>query len=506
VTVHLPVVQKVTENSPLDARAALQPLIIVFCVGFNLILVQWMLVRELTTLLLGTELVTLLVSVSYFFGLSLGYSLAGRVKRRWLHRLAVLTLLLHLALPIWFRMLVAVLTEASLYRVSFILLPLLVPFAVTTFYAIFLPAFADSQQASLRSLYGTELLGSGLGVLSLLALGSAGIVPVLVAYGIALLVILRCLGVGARTIFACAVAGAAWLLIFPSLNAWSNARWYSAVHSLPTDTITLYTGYSAYQKVDVLEVSDGRRLLYLDGLQHYGDDEGGRLNVILGWIPASLVRPQQALVIGAGSMEMERWISEYAGHVRTVEIDPMVVDVSLRYFDHVNWMSRLSNRSVVIDDAKHYLANADERYELVSTDTPAAYSLQTATLYSVPFYEAVAARLNRQGVLAANLTSTFVPSNPVSRRVAASLLAVFDQVMVVTPASADWSFAYASDSLPFDRNQLATALRESGEMEFLIYDTPAVRAIVGDARPITLDTLDIALYVSGERIAQRLQR
>src|SRR5215813_15300229 len=46
-------------------RAGKTALPIVFCGGANLILIQWVLVREMTTLLLGTELVVLLVSLSY---------------------------------------------------------------------------------------------------------------------------------------------------------------------------------------------------------------------------------------------------------------------------------------------------------------------------------------------------------------------------------------------------------------------------------------------------------
>src|SRR5215213_933300 len=87
-------------------QAGLLP-IIAYCAGINLILVQWILVRELTALLLGTELVVLLVSVAFFAGLSVGYRLSSRIKREWLTPLALVTLILHLTLPIWFRLLVS---------------------------------------------------------------------------------------------------------------------------------------------------------------------------------------------------------------------------------------------------------------------------------------------------------------------------------------------------------------------------------------------------------------
>jgi spermidine synthase len=223
----------------------------------------------------------------------------------------------------------------------------------------------------------------------------------------------------------------------------------------------------------------------------------------MGQIPAQLVQPDNALVIGAGSMEMEAMIPDNAGMVTTVEIDPLVVDVSLRYFDAFNRMSVLRNRRIVIDDAKYFISNTSERYDLVAMDIPAAYALQTASLYSASFYQAIGDRLTENGVLVANLTSTFEPDDLVSRRITASLLANFDQVVVYTPRSAGWSFALAADRLSVTHDDLAAALRASGEAQYVIFETPAVRAIVANAPPITLDSMDIVLQTSADWISDR---
>ncbi len=266
----------------------------------------------------------------------------------------------------------------------------------------------------------------------------------------------------------------------------------------------MFSGYSAYQKVDILEAPDGKRYLYLDGLQHFGSADGSRLNVLMGQVPASLIQPRSALVFGAGSMEMAKFIAESAGNVTTVEIDPMVVDASLRFLTQYNLMDRLANRTIVIDDAKNFIANTDQHFDLIATDLPAAYAMQTATLYSVPFYRTIAEHLNAKGLLVANLTSTFGPQSLVSRRITASLLEVYDQVIVVTSPSAGWSFAYASNELPFDATLLEAALHKHGETQFIIYDTPAVRFIVDNAKPITLDTMDIVLQISTDWIKNHL--
>jgi hypothetical protein len=66
-------------------------------------------------------------------------------------------------------------------------------------------------------------------------------------------------------------------------------------------------------------------------------------------------------------------------------------------------------------------------------------------------------------------------------------------VIVVTPASVGWSFAFVSNDLPFDRQTLEVALQAHGEVQFTVMDTVAVRAVVEDAHPITLDSMDFVL-------------
>jgi spermidine synthase len=203
-------------------------------------------------------------------------------------------------------------------------------------------------------------------------------------------------------------------------------------------------------------------------------------------------------------MQTEQLIASRGGHVTTIELDPMVADVGEHLFYQYNQMDTLTNRSVVVDDAKHFLANTDARYDLVIADTPAALSIQPATLYSVPFYQSIHDHLTPQGIFVGNMTSPFVPGDDISRRVAASALQVFKEVMVITPASVGWSFIIAADKLPFTREKLVAALRQSGEVQFSTFDTTAVRAIVGDAAPITLDSMDFVLQTSLEWIDERL--
>src|SRR5258708_6382833 len=107
--------------------------------GCNLVLIQWIRVRELPALLMGSELVALFVPGSAFFVYSIGYWLSNRLSDRLLRIAAAITLPLHLALPILYRLIIGSLGQLAIYRVGFVLLPAIRPFGVTPFYGLFLP-------------------------------------------------------------------------------------------------------------------------------------------------------------------------------------------------------------------------------------------------------------------------------------------------------------------------------------------------------------------------------
>lgn len=96
--------------------------------------------------------------------------------------------------------------------------------------------------------------------------------------------------------------------------------------------------------------------MYLDGLSHFNGAFGHRLNVIVGQVPASLINPQNALVIGAGVMKTEQLLAVDGTYVTTVE-SVKAANVGARFFYQYNQMDELTNREVVVDDAKHYIAN-----------------------------------------------------------------------------------------------------------------------------------------------------
>jgi len=495
----------VVTDTSLIRRYPLFSGLIAFGAGVNFVLIGWVALRELTGIQLGSEAAGLLIAAAYLIGFPVGARLAPKLPQSWFIPLGAVIFALHLALPAWFRVLFAFFFDLAGYAPALVRIAILSTAVISASYGVFLPRFAHHGHGSLSRLHALQLAGSVGGIALLLILGRPGILTAYPPYAAALLVILFVLGLSWRWTAAFAAGGIFWLLVFPLIHHQSNSVLFETLHRFPVGTVTLYSTYSPYQKIDVLQSPDGTRHLLLNGVSHFASDAGSRLSVALGAVPAALLEPENVLVIGAGSMQMERMIAPHAGYVTTIEVDPLVVEAGMDYFDDYNLMSSLDNRRILIDDAAHFLANTSEQFHLISVDIPPSFTAQTAALYSVPMIQSAADRLAPGGVLAVNLIDTFSQEADASRRIAASLLTVFDEVMVVTPASAGWSFAYAAATLPFSRDELSAALREQGESAFIIFDTSAVQAIVGDALPITRSSPSVAHKSSPNHSAGTLE-
>lgn len=94
-----------------------------------------------------------------------------------------------------------------------------------------------------------------------------------------------------------------------------------------------------------------------------------------------------------------------------------------------------------------------------------------------PFYRTVTERYAGQGVIILGINEVMEPNNPEASSIAASLLTLFDDVLIVTLPTTQSSIAFASHSLPFDQHVLAEIVQQSGEDAFSILTISDVRAI-----------------------------
>jgi hypothetical protein len=96
---------------------------------------------------------------------------------------------------------------------------------------------------------------------------------------------------------------------------------------------------------------------------------------------------------------------------------------------------------------------------------------------TLPFYQTITDRYGSQGIVILGLNEVLEPANANAPQIATSLLTLFNDVMVVTLPAAQTSIAFASQTLPFDPNELTEIVRQSGEDEFTVLDVSEVKAI-----------------------------
>jgi hypothetical protein len=97
-------------------------------------------------------------------------------------------------------------------------------------------------------------------------------------------------------------------------------------------------------------------------------------------------------------------------------------------------------------------------------------------------YQAIIDQFKGDGLVISQVGGVFGGDNLTARQAASSLLTTFANVMVVSFPASDSTMVVAGNALPFDRNKLTEFLRMNGETQFIVFDTPAVRQIVGNVQ------------------------
>jgi spermidine synthase len=165
-----------------------------------------------------------------------------------------------------------------------------------------------------------------------------------------------------------------------------------------------YSGQTAYQKVEVLDSELFGRSLILDGkTQSTERDEHIYHETLVH--PAMLCNPEpkQAFIGGGGEGGTLR---EVLGHrsvkrVTMVDLDPEVVTLCRKYLpNHHKGSFDDPRTSLIHQDARSYLQNTSDYYDVIILDLVDPLEGGTAALlYTQEFYAIAKARLNPGGVL-----------------------------------------------------------------------------------------------------------
>jgi hypothetical protein len=97
---------------------------------------------------------------------------------------------------------------------------------------------------------------------------------------------------------------------------------------------------------------------------------------------------------------------------------------------------------------------------------------------SLPFYQQVIDQYGGQDVVVLRVNGAFLPGNPVTQQVAASLLVLFNDVTVVSFPQENFCVAFANSTLlPFDKDNLRALLLANQDDNFVIFDTQEIAAV-----------------------------
>ncbi|MHC5073577.1 MAG: spermine/spermidine synthase domain-containing protein, partial [Planctomycetota bacterium] len=182
------------------------------------------------------------------------------------------------------------------------------------------------------------------------------------------------------------------------------------------------------------DLDDGALYLYSAGQALAGDGMPTRFDQkILGHYGIMLKKDaSNVLSVGFGSGETTACFARHElDRIDCVEIAPEVVDVSLKYFTHINLGERLYDEvNMIFMDAKNYIHLTDETYDVIMNDSihPRLFA-ENASLYAKEYYESALKRLNQDGLFLSWIPTYDMPVSVVDS-ITGTMLDVFPHVSI----------------------------------------------------------------------------
>ncbi|HKP62075.1 MAG TPA: fused MFS/spermidine synthase [Polyangiales bacterium] len=163
-----------------------------------------------------------------------------------------------------------------------------------------------------------------------------------------------------------------------------------------------YISEGAASTVAVHIAPDGSRNFHVSGRVEASTNPADmRLQRLLGHISAlAHPKPESVLVVGLGAGVTAGAIARHPEVKRIVicEIEPRVTGAA-REFSRENYAVLDDPRvEVVFDDARHFLATTDERFDIITSDPIHPWVRGNSVLFSREYYEIVKARLRPHGI------------------------------------------------------------------------------------------------------------
>ena len=151
---------------------------------------------------------------------------------------------------------------------------------------------------------------------------------------------------------------------------------------------------------------------------------------------------KKILSVGFGSGESTACLAMHElERIDCVEIAPEVVDVSLKFFRHINLGEKLYEKvNMIFMDAKNYVHLTKERYDAIVSDSiNPRYFAENASLYAKEYFESAKERLDKGGLFVSWIPSYDVVPVSELNSIVGTAMEVYPHVtmwyMITAPAS-----------------------------------------------------------------------
>jgi spermidine synthase len=201
----------------------------------------------------------------------------------------------------------------------------------------------------------------------------------------------------------------------------------------------IYAAEGLNAAVAVMDFPGGSRTFHVAGkIQASSVPRDMRLQRMLGHLTTlTAAGPRSVLVIGCGAGVTAGAVSidPRVERVTLVEIEPLVPEAASVYFREHNFGVIGSPKvQVRIDDGRHYLLTANERFDAITADPLDPWVKGAANLYTREFLQAARSRLNPGGVV-----TVYVQLFETNLEAVQSVLATFFEVF---PHGTVWGNTY----------------------------------------------------------------
>lgn len=233
--------------------------------------------------------------------------------------------------------------------------------------------------------------------------------------------------------------------------------WFSEFH---TDDVKLsvrverqlYSGRSAFQRIDVFESPEFGRFLTLDGYMMLTEKDEFVYHEMITHVPMA-VHPhvRDVLVIGAGDGGVVRELTRYQdiAHIDMVEIDAMVVEVCRQYLPQTACSLDDPRVQIHYEDGLRFVRDKEACYDLIIVDSTDPFGPGEG-LFTREFYGNCYKALRHDGIMVNQHESPFYAADAKAcqrahQRIVSSFpISRVYQAHIPTYPSGHWLFGFAS--------------------------------------------------------------